>query len=57
MPIFTRFGEKLNEKSEKKNKTLASFLNVIVSQVLSSNFLVRPIWETNQKLQARGVQR
>ena len=56
MPIFTRFGQKLNEKFEKKNKTLTSFLNVKVSQVLSSNFLVRPIWETNQKLQARGVQ-
>ena len=54
MLIFTRFGQKLNEKFE-KNKTLNSFLNVIVSQILSSNFLIRATWETNEHCQPGGI--
>ena len=56
MPIFTRFDQKLNEKFDlKKNKTLNSFLNVAVSQVLSSNFLIRATWETNEHCQHGGL--
>ena len=32
-------------RNSKKYKTLSSFLNVI-KQVLSSNFLIKPTWET-----------